>query len=151
MIAPEIKAQVTHVMKHMKTFGDDLRELGVDLADVNPRLLLRNARAQDARVVCYFVLIDGGDGAIACARRRNHKAVRRWRARRRRYPAQVYNHDGWAARIRCLLCFSRYSQMQRVAHTFVYQNCDWSKVWGSAALSTATFCTTLRQATLPAP
>ena len=37
------------------------------------------------------------------------------------------------------------------AHTFVYQNCDWSKVWGSAALSTATFCTTLRQATLPAP
>ena len=47
MIAPEIKAQVTHVMKHMKTFGDDLRELGVDLADVNPRLLLRNARAQD--------------------------------------------------------------------------------------------------------
>ena len=57
MNATEIKAQVTHVMKHMKTFGDDLRELGVDLADVNPRLLLRNARAQDARVVCYGVHI----------------------------------------------------------------------------------------------
>ena len=33
------------------------------------------------------------------------------------------------------------------AHTFVYQNCDWSKIWGSAAPSTAIFCTTLRQAT----
>ena len=33
------------------------------------------------------------------------------------------------------------------AHTFVYQNCDWSKVWGSAAPSTAHFWTTLRQAT----
>ena len=120
MIAPEIKAQVTHVMKHMKTFGDDLRELGVDLADVNPRLLLRNARAQDARVVCYFVLIDGGDGAETWARRRNYKAVRRWRARRRRYPPQVINHDGWAARMRCLLCFSRYSPAQRVrAHVRV--------------------------------
>ena len=86
MIAPEIKAQVTHVMKHMKTFGDDLRELGVDLADVNPRLFLRDARAQDALVVCYGVLIDGGDGvakAITCARRRNFKAVRRWRYSRR--------------------------------------------------------------------
>ena len=35
------------------------------------------------------------------------------------------------------------------AHTFVYQNCDWSKVWGSAAPSTAIFCTTLLQATQP--
>ena len=38
-------------------FTDTLRDLVVDATDVSPRLLLRNARAQDARVVCYGVHI----------------------------------------------------------------------------------------------